>query len=894
MTIAHSSVGTLPALLVFLIVLASTPKSRADNAAAENIAEQRAAEEFFETHVRPLLIEHCYECHSVEAGESSGGLRLDDATAVLRGGLGGASIVPGKSADSLLIRAIDYNDSNLQMPPEGKLDEAQIAILKQWVDSGAYDPRKSSTVDASPTPLDPSQHWAFQLPELTPAPNHVDVSSRDVVDAVVAERILQENLQPAGEARPEVLLRRLAFDLTGLPPDDRAAQLFLNSSRPDAYERLVDHFMAAPEFGERWARHWMDVARYADTVGYALGGKERRLIGSERYRDWLIREFNRDLPYDAMVRYQLAADYFDPEGTGGHLDAMGFLSVGRRFLNRHDILDDQIDVVSRGLLGITVACARCHDHKFDPVPTTDYYALFGIFNSSKYDTAEDTQWPLRIVDADKVSDAVVFVRGQPGNRGPRVARAFLSVLEEGKPEPFTLGSGRKELAERIADIENPLTARVFVNRVWQHLVGRPLVDTPSDFGVRTSQPVHPTLLDDLAVDFVNHQWSVKHLVRRIVTSHIYRQDSFASASQMEFDPENRWLARANRGRLDFEALRDASLLVSNRLDRTIGGPPVSILDDPTPPRRTVYAFIDRQQLPGVFRVFDLASPDAHTPTRYFTTVPQQALFLLNSPFAMQAACEIVEEVQSHDAAGRTEDEAFVRALFERVLQRKPQGPELTAAMEFLALPTVEPEAVFNPKQQWQYGAGRVNEAGLVKEFVPFPSFVNGRYQGSDTFPDPTWSYTSITANGGHPGSGNQWTAVRRWTSNRDGKVIVSGYIDHPSDKGDGVRLTIVADESSLVRATAFSKREKLERKEFRVRSGQNIDVVVDDNGTTSFDSFTSKVKLRFIGDDGQRFDFDTESDFEGPGPTGKRMTPLDRRQQLAQVLLLSNEFLFVD
>ncbi len=407
--------------------------------------------DYFETHVRPLLVEHCYECHSHETGEREGGLRLDSMPGLLAGGLTGPAIVVGDPAASLLVRVVTYEDESMQMPPAGKLDDEAIEHLRQWVKMGAPDPRTIDprTIDpgaddeaeASTSPIgrDPRSHWAFNFPSPPIAPEQTSPADRDAIDAWAFAAAQARGVTTNGPADDETLVRRLYFDLTGLPPSMETIQSFANSTRPDRYVRLVDSLLASPEFGERFGRHWLDVARYADTIGYGFAGQERRYKGSERYRDWTIDVFNRDMPYDEMVRHQLAGDRTDPNNVDGNADAMGFLTLGRKYVNNLDVIDDQIDVVTRGLLGMTVACSRCHDHKFDPIPTVDYYAMFGIFKSSKSpDEAaiEAGASPLMLVDAEKPHDFRVFVRGQQGNQGEIAPSPVFDVAAKARRAAF--------------------------------------------------------------------------------------------------------------------------------------------------------------------------------------------------------------------------------------------------------------------------------------------------------------------------------------------------------------------------------------------------------------------------------------------------------------------------
>ncbi|MGI9470583.1 MAG: PSD1 and planctomycete cytochrome C domain-containing protein, partial [Rubripirellula sp.] len=702
--------------------------------------------EFFEAKVRPLLIEHCYECHSRDSNTSDGELLLDSALGWKKGGTHGPTLIPGAPDESLLIRAVSYEDDDLQMPPQGKLPDDTIATLRQWIKMGAPDPREGtvSGPTASPLERDPSSHWAFIAPSRH-TPTDAMQNAFDPIDAFAASRAAHEELTPNPIAPRDVLIRRLYFDLTGLPPSQDAISKFVASERPDAYRRLVDQLLATPDFGERFGRHWLDVSRYADTVGYALAGRERRLKGSERFRDWTIRAFASDMPYDEMLRHQLSGDRTDPTNEDGNLDAMGFLTVGRKFLNPLDTIDDRIDVITRGLLGLTVSCARCHDHKFDPIPTSDYYALGGIIFSSEQ--PKEGVSPLMMVDKKNPIDSPVLIRGQVGNHGPVAPRQFLTALRK-KDEPrFTDGSGRKELADRIVSARNPLTARVMVNRIWKHLIGKPLVDTPSDFGFRTESPAVAEVLDDLSAEFATH-WSVKRIVRRIVLSRIYQQTAETSQDAIRKDPDNRFLARANRKRRDFESLRDSILFTADSLDRALGGEPVDITLDTPAFRRTVYAMIDRQNLPSLFRTFDFASPDTHSPGRYFTTVPQQALFLMNSRQMLDLARNAADRVRQNH--GSSTSEALAKAMFLRVLGREPDARELASSESFLNQPAKVPESRFDARSAWSYGIGTVDEEGRVTGFEPLKVFRDNRWQAGNQFPtESPYGHAFLSREDGH-------------------------------------------------------------------------------------------------------------------------------------------------
>lgn len=721
--------------------------------------------DFFEAKIRPILIEHCQKCHGPT--RQSGSLRLDSGEALRAGGENGPVIVLGDSAKSKLLEAVRQS-GELKMPPGSRLSDEEIQSLDAWIKSGADWPK---TAKATPS-KQPVQHWAFQ-PVRRPATPVMRAPTPNPVDAFVIAKLNARGLSLSPPADRATWLRRVTLDLHGLPPTPGEIDAFLADSAPDseAYAKAVDRLLAHPRYGERWGRHWLDVARYADSKGY-LFTEERRYPYAYTYRDYVVRAFNSDLPYDRFIVEQLAADRL-PAGDPQSLAAMGFLTVGRRFLNNpHDIIDDRIDVVSRGMLGLTVSCARCHDHKFDPIPTSDYYSLYGVFASStepkegpllvkpeettayvafvkqrtaleadvdaarqsKRDQlatillvasqlhgvnlvglapsplqdlpAERFEKILSRLDRDKLAglkkkvdeltatspaapprgmvlndspnpvEPHILIRGNPGRRGTAVPRQFLSLLSPNR-QPFHDGSGRLELARAIADPKNPLTARVLVNRVWAQHFGRGLVATPSDFGLRSDPPSHPELLDWLADQFVADGWSIKSLHRRILLSSTFCQSSHPVPDS---DVENRLLSTFPRQRLDLEALRDSLLFVAGRLDSAIGGPAVDIVKEPFSGRRTIYGFIDRQNLPGLYRTFDFASPDTHSPQRYSTTVPQQALFLLNSPFVILQAQSVVARPE---IAGIASPEQRIGALYRLLFGRTPGVEEIEVGMRYI-------------------------------------------------------------------------------------------------------------------------------------------------------------------------------------------------------------------
>ena len=846
-------------------------------------------ESFFESKIRPLLIEHCYECHSHETGESSGELMLDDASSLRRGGSSGPALVQGDPESSLIIKAVRYKDPDYQMPPSGKLDPVTIELLENWVAMGAPDPRRSTAENPpsnSPMEINPLEHWAFNVPQRHRGKVISRDGDRDVIDSMAREIAGEMGVKIATRCNDETLVRRLYHDLTGLSPTIDQINDFKNSNRLGKTDALVDRLLASPEFAERFARHWMDVARYADTVGYALAGKERRLVGSERYRDWLIKAFATDLPLDQMIRLQLAGDRIDPKNENGNLDAMGFLTVGRRFLNRYDTIDDRIDVISRGLMGITVACARCHDHKFDPIPSSDYYSLLGILQSSEQ--PKDGASPLMLVDKAKPSDSPVFLRGEPSNPGDVAPRQYLTALRAADDPPFHDGSGRLELADRIASPDNPLVARVFVNRIWMHLIGRPIIDSTSDFGVRTEAAKMVSVLDELAAEFSQH-WSTKRLIRRIVTSRLYAQSAKARDLQsLRLDPENRSAARGNRRRRDFESMRDTALAVCGQLDRTVGGSPSEIHLNSISPRRTLYAMIDRQNLPSLFRTFDFASPDAHTPKRFFTTVPQQALFLMNHPQIGVLARSIAEQIRDEGIPLS----AQISQMFAQVLSRQPTEGERAECLQFLERDSRPREVQFDPKRAWRYGTSPVNDESRVTEFRPFPVFSGTSWQDQKELPATSeLSYASLASENGHPGPNH--SVVRRWIAPADGVVTISGMVGHRNQKGDGVDIAVWVGDSKVWRERQKSNNRPFRGLKGKIAAGQTVDFVVSPRDSDSFDSFFLRCQVSLRSADGTFFEGDSRRDFAGP-LEDRQTDSLDRLAQLAQTLLLSNEFIFVD
>jgi hypothetical protein len=472
----------------------------------------------------------------------------------------------------------------------------------------------------------------------------------------------------------------------------------------------------------------------------------------------------------------------------------------------------------------------------------------------------------------------VFKRGNPALRGEEVPRRWLSLFGG---RLFTEGSGRLELARAVASADNPLTARVAVNRVWLHHFGDGLVRTPSDFGVRSDPPTHPELLDWLARRFVRDGWSLKKLHRLILTSAAWRRSCEADAAARTRDPDNRLWARANRRRLDFEAMRDSILAVSGTLDPAIGGRPVDIVAETGPPRRSIYGFVDRLNLPGLFRSFDFTGADAHQPQRHDTTVPQQALFFLNSPFMIAQARALAEATAGGEPGER------VARLVRRVYGRDPRAEELALALPFAATER-EPERVAAPPSDWSYGYGEVDEAaGKLKSFTPLPHFTGDAWQGGPAWPDAALGWVKLDARGGHVGNDPAHAAVRRWTAPRDVRLTIRGTIRHARPEGDGIRARILhARRGELARWVLHEQEARVDVKPVAVRKGETLDFEVDAGaaGEITWDEFFWEIVLE--APDGS---WNSAAEFRGTPPK-----PLGAWERLAQALLVSNEFIFID
>jgi hypothetical protein len=773
-------------------------------AAETTTREEAGTVEFFEKKVRPILVNNCYNCHSADT-KAAGGLRVDDRNGLLTGGSGGPAVAPGNLEESLLVEAIAHADGAPKMPPKKKLSEQEIAVIRAWIEAGAAWPEEKIEVAKSPANEAKyeklrNEHWAWQpLKRATVPAVRNDAWAADDIDRFILAGLERAGLAPTGDADPRELIRRLSFDLTGLPPTPEEVEAFVADDSENAYENLVDRLLASPAFGERWGRHWLDVARYGESTG---ASRNLPMPHAWRYRDYVIDSFNADKPFDEFVREQIAGDLLTAETDADrqeNLIATGFLAIGvkdvnQRFKVRFDMdnVDEQIDAVSRAFMATTVSCARCHDHKFDPIPTKDYYALAGIFTSTDlnaglrnkmggggldyYDTqrlilldkgaakaddaasteklgklkkevaqakaefervrdsaeasekapdgrtklvvarqafrkkqaelallndpaANGARIALGVTDKAKPSDTEIRLRGEAEKLGPVVTRGFLTAFEVPGTQPVNRSqSGRKELAEWIASSANPLTARVAVNRAWQHLFGQGLVRSVDNFGMTGDKPSHPELLDHLAGRFIADGWSLKRLVRTIVTTRAYRLSAEEISANVQADPENRLIWRHSPRRLEAEEIRDGILAAAGVLDRKrpAGSPSHSLEVSELPNNgqkareirqaarqstaRSVYLPLLRGVVPETLEAFDFVEQGMVTGSRSVTTVPTQALFMMNDPFVRESAKKLADRLAAEVPA---DDRVRIERAYEMTLGRTPAPSEIDRAASFV-------------------------------------------------------------------------------------------------------------------------------------------------------------------------------------------------------------------
>ena len=758
--------------------------------------------EFFERNIRPLLSGHCYECHSGKMDEPEGGLRLDTRQGWQKGGRSGRVIRPGNPDQSLLIKAVRQTGTDLRMPPPdhaGKLSPSAIADLVQWIRMGAPDPRdEANLANSSDVQGDPKSHWAFQPVQKVVVPRVKDIHwPQTEIDHFILTELNSRNLQPNPPAEARTLIRRLSFDLTGLPPTpetvDRWSSRFSapGETGRKAKAEFTDELLASPRFGERWGRHWLDVVRFAESSGH-----ERNFTYPHawRYRDYVIDSFNQDKPYDEFIREQIAGDLLPYQDRAQQIEqniATGFLAIGpKNHLSRGDtylmnLADDRVNAMSKSVLALTIACARCHDHKFDPISTAEYHGLAGIFTSTeslhgtnkgkgagsnsiyrdlfvisgdpkaaaaarkknekltaeitkqlktvqrklvaipRENMTDDQRKLLAKLKAEKAeivkrlddlrkgpadvvryamaardkkdpADIAIRIKGVVSQKGDVAPRGFPSVLTHGEaPAVDVKTSGRLPLAEWLTREQNPLTARVMVNRIWLHLFGRGLVPTVDNFGLTGAKPSHPDLLDYLANRFMTEGWSVKKMIRLLATSRAYQLSSAHHEANNITDPEAVYLWRMRARRLEAEPIRDAILAVSGQLDlqRPPKGSVVAEMGDGCLERqvktaplrehrnwRSVYLPVVRFYAPDMLEAFDVAPATLTLGQRPITTVPGQSLFLLNNQFMITQSGHAAERLL---AMKLPDTRTRLQHAFQLTFGRPADNSELLAAETML-------------------------------------------------------------------------------------------------------------------------------------------------------------------------------------------------------------------
>lgn len=666
----------------------------------------------FERDIRPVLKEHCVTCHGQLKQKSD--LRVDAGVLIARGGKHGAAIVAGNSGESLLMHRLLASDSDERMPKDAApLPPDKIELLRRWIDQGARYPANEVVARS------PAEHWSF-LPVRRPRVPDVKNGSwpRNPIDAFVLAKLESNRLTPASAAPPMALLRRLHLDLAGMPPTISEQDRFADQPSDEALDRVVGELLGRPGYGERWARHWLDVVRYADSNGYERDA-EKPFVW--RYRDYVIAALNRDKPFDRFVMEQIAGDEL-PDRTAETMIATGFLRLGHwddepadPAADRYDQLDDIVSTTGQAFLGLTVGCARCHDHKFEPLTARDYYGLVAVFNPLERPRQGRTELTLPVgpvrqeayiwkEPSSQAPETRVLLRGSPANPGDLVGPAVPAILASRQPDfppPDASTTHRRlGLARWLAGSENPLTARVIVNRVWQQHFGQGLVRSANDFGLMGTGPSHPELLDWLTHWFVNDaRWSLKRLHRLILTSHTWRMGRGVDGAVAEADPDNRLISRMPCRRLEVEAIRDSIVAVSGQLNFKQFGPamkpriPQTALEantdkekiwtasDPSETaRRTIYAFMKRGLVLPMLEVLDLADSVSSCPQRQVTTVAPQALSLFNGEFVNQQARHFAMRLvrEAGDDPVRQ-----LRLAWRLALCREPRTVELAEMTEFL-------------------------------------------------------------------------------------------------------------------------------------------------------------------------------------------------------------------
>lgn len=1095
--------------------------------------------DFFEKKIRPVLVEKCYKCHSAEHKKAKGQLLLDNQESTLKGGENGPAVVPNDLEQSLLIKAIRYSDKDLQMPPDGKMSSQIISDFETWVKNGAGDPRVEK-VKVTDVNAEAKKHWAYAaLPDKPEPPPIKSKWITNPIDAFVFSELAKTNLMPSQIADKKILIRRAYFDLIGLPPTEKDVENFLKDSSPNAYEKLVDRLLDNPMYGERWGRHWLDTARYSDTTGTVNANREPRYTYSYTYRDYVIRSFNENKPFDRFILEQIAGDRLS-DIKKPDLAGLGFLTLGKNSGNANDIIDDQIDVIFKGFMATTVVCARCHDHKFDPISTKDYYALHGVLNSSYFPSdsekpllnpVSDTEgykdyltkrnsiemdienfinsrhlaalnefktntfkniyggyalnsvaasnrtdyirddglnvrmiqrWtsminvrtpnmrggmestvvsndagvavqstpkgsksstnpksavflpfgtmfnvddgkfknefssflsehsdevnpylmshikkvgviknmkdlamayqsavmavnttPTNIVgleqfvssvfknggpldidrdsfprfyssnqktmqydnelrqqrgklitheinhpytparamaisDKPKAIDSAVLIKGDPGTRGPVVARRFISTFDYLNPNLFTNGSGRLELARAIIHPLNPLTPRVIVNRIWQFHFGEGLVTSADDFGINTPKPVHYNLLNYLADRFIKSGWSVKDMHRLIMCSSTYRQVSNGDGKKSLVDPYNRLYWKMNTTRLDFETLRDTILFLGGKLDTNMGGQGVNLVTangGEYSARRTVYGLVDRGRLPEVFTTFDFATPEMTTGKRFQTTVPKQALFLMNNAMVIE---QVRNMVTRPEFVRIVTEEDKIRALYRICFQREPSDLEIKIGIRYIENAMKEDMSDVKKEYNWKYGY-RVSDSRNSSSFFEFPKFDKEIYSSTNDF----FKGVTATKTGGTLSKNPSIKSVRQWVSPRNGTFSVSGTVGSKSRPGETVHLTVYKNGTVQNKVSVNSSTEIPFNLTADLNVNDKLEFVMSNDSNVNKD-YTLSIKVSEVKDANSLTPVVWDSKIDFKGPIRRTDRELNSWERYTHILILSNEMVFVN
>jgi hypothetical protein len=1018
----------------------------------------------FETDVLPILKAHCAECHFGERPKA--GLDLTRRATIIKGGKSGPAIRISAAESSLIWEVLKTNRMPLKGPA---LSNEEKGIIRSWINEGAEAKDKEIlAVDEAAGVYEPADfdYWSFHPPQLPTIPHPQQQQLvQNPVDAFLLKKLEAHQLSYSPQADRNTLIRRLSMDLVGLVPSPSEVERFIDDPSPDAYEQLVDRLLTSPRYGERWGRHWLDVAGYSDSAGVLSADQDRQLIW--RYRDYVIQAFNRDLPYDRFLQQQLAGD--EMSGYWSHfsnddvlseevveaLIATGFLrtapDASRPDFNTiknvngqyyYPTIDAQLEIVASSLMGISVKCAKCHNHKFDPLTQKEYYQLQAILMSAynpdkwipfrdrtraiatqkqldqakqrdaevnsqvaqlkkeitqledKYrqqllaERLETISEPIRkdvelslqidgdkrtaiqkyladkfgsflqptgdelasalaasypsyamdikeknqaiavqerqriqfdriyaLFDVEGTPSTPLLRRGDAQTPGPQVSPGVPQLVETSTPFQWdspaagARSSGRRmALANWLTQPRHPLTARVMVNRIWLHHFGEGIISTVDDFGWAGESPTHPELLDYLAIELADHNWSVKQIHRLIVTSTAYRQQSLNAGELADRaskrDPHNRLLWRQNLRRLEAEPLRDTILQLAGGLDNRMYGYPVAVTqrsdgevvvnDGKLPQRRSIYLRVKRSAPLSILQLFDQPDIETNCTRRSISTVPLQALSLLNSDIASNAAASFADRAireSPQDPAGWAYLAAFSRA--------PGQEPRSFISL-FMKEQTALHLAGTGQKQDWQFGYGTASDQDTNKvHFTHFPAFVKNQWQLGPDYPFRGSYWAGLNATAGHPGSDKP--VIAQWTSPHAGIFRIRGFTEHPSPAGNGIRTTVISSRHGQLSQweTAHGKKQ-IQVDNIQVHQGDRLWLITDMNGELTSDNFNWTILIEQLDEAGEvTKTWDSTAGFHGPLQDGddQDLAKVARRKalvDLCHVLLASNGFTYID